>query len=154
MKNAAVADIYDPGSVFKIVPAAGALEERLVTPLTVLDCTVDRIAHRGRMLSLPAEDHKMGNLTIGEILSHSSNRGAAQLGMMLGEERLERYARAFGFGSGSGASAPSGANASSAFICPCENVPFSESPSSRSRSVASPGTGRRAVYAPSSARET
>jgi len=50
------------------------------------------------MLSLPAEDHKMGNLTIGEILSHSSNRGAAQLGMMLGEERLERYARAFGFG--------------------------------------------------------
>jgi cell division protein FtsI/penicillin-binding protein 2 len=99
MKNAAVADIYDPGSVFKIVPAAGALEERLVTPLTVLDCTVDRLPHRGRMLSLPAEDHKMGNLTIAEILSHSSNRGAAQLGMMLGEERLERYARAFGFGS-------------------------------------------------------
>jgi len=98
MKNAAVADIYDPGSVFKIVPAAGALEERLVTPQTVLDCTVSRLAHRGRMLSLPAEDHKMGNLRIGEILSHSSNRGAAQLGVMLGEERLERYARAFGFG--------------------------------------------------------
>ncbi len=98
MKNAAVADIYDPGSVFKIVPAAGALEERLVTPLTVLDCTLEKKEHNGRLLSLPGEDHHMGNLTISEVISHSSNKGAAQLGMLLGEERLHRYARAFGFG--------------------------------------------------------
>jgi cell division protein FtsI/penicillin-binding protein 2 len=98
MKNAAVADIYDPGSVFKIVPAAAAMEERLVTPHTTLDCSLEKISHLGRMLKLPAEDHRMGTLSVAEIISHSSNRGAAQLGIMLGEERLYRYARAFGFG--------------------------------------------------------
>jgi cell division protein FtsI (penicillin-binding protein 3) len=98
MKNAAVADNYDPGSVFKIVPVAAALEERLVTPVTVLDCGLDKVSHGGRLLSLPSEDHAMGDLTIAEVISRSSNKGAAQLGIMLGEERLHRYARAFGFG--------------------------------------------------------
>lgn len=98
MKNAAVADIYDPGSVFKIVPAAGALEERLVTPRTVFDCSLDKVLYKGRTLSLPGEDHHMGDLTVTEIISHSSNKGAAQLGMRLGEQKLDRYARAFGFG--------------------------------------------------------
>jgi cell division protein FtsI/penicillin-binding protein 2 len=98
MKNVAVADIYDPGSVFKIVPAAAALEERLVTPHTVIDCALEKVVHNGRTLKLPAEDHRMGSLSVSEVISHSSNRGAAQLGIMLGEERLYRYARAFGFG--------------------------------------------------------
>jgi cell division protein FtsI/penicillin-binding protein 2 len=98
MRNVAVADIYDPGSVFKIVPAAAALEERLVTPHTVIDCSLERTLHRGRLLALPGEDHAMGQLRVAEVISHSSNRGAAQLGLLLGEERLERYARAFGFG--------------------------------------------------------
>ena len=98
MKNVAVADIYDPGSVFKIVPAAAALEERLVTPHTVIDCGLEKVTYRGRVLKLPGEDHRMGSLSVSEIISHSSNRGAAQLGLLLGEERLERYARAFGFG--------------------------------------------------------
>jgi cell division protein FtsI (penicillin-binding protein 3) len=98
MKNVAVADIYDPGSVFKIVAAAGALEERLVTPQSVFNCDLEKIAHKGRMLPLPGEDHSMGNLSVSEIISHSSNRGAAQLGILLGEARLHRYARLFGFG--------------------------------------------------------
>jgi cell division protein FtsI (penicillin-binding protein 3) len=98
MKNVAVTDIYEPGSVFKIVSAAGALEEHLVRPETSFDCSIDHAMYKGRMLGLPAEDHKMGELSVSEIISHSSNRGAAQLGMLLGEERLERYARAFGFG--------------------------------------------------------
>ncbi|MCE2862555.1 MAG: hypothetical protein RIR76_1527 [Verrucomicrobiota bacterium] len=98
MKNVAVTDVYEPGSVFKIVPAAAALEERLVSSRTVIDCGVDRLTYNGRVLKLPAEDHAMGRLSVAEIISHSSNRGAAQLGMMLGEERLHRYASAFGFG--------------------------------------------------------
>lgn len=98
MKNAAVADVYEPGSVFKIVAAAGALEERLATPHHVFDCTLEKIAHRGRMVDLPSEDHRMGDLTVSEIISHSSNKGAAQLAILLGEERFDRYVRAFGFG--------------------------------------------------------
>lgn len=98
MKNVAVADIYDPGSVFKIVPAAGALEERLVVPQKVFNCDIEKIVHRGRTIPLPGEDHHMGELSVSEIISHSSNRGAAQLGILLGEERLHRYAQLFGFG--------------------------------------------------------
>lgn len=98
MKNVAVADIYDPGSVFKIVPAAAALEEHLVTPHTVIDCALEKVTYKELVLKLPGEDHRMGSLSVSEIISHSSNRGAAQLGLLLGEERLHRYARAFGFG--------------------------------------------------------
>ena len=98
LKNVAVADIYDPGSVFKIVPAAAALEERLVTPYSIFDCTLETVTHKGRVVSLPSEDHAMGRLNVSEIISRSSNKGAAQLGLLLGEERLHRYARAFGFG--------------------------------------------------------
>ncbi|MBL9186112.1 MAG: penicillin-binding protein 2 [Opitutaceae bacterium] len=98
MKNVAVADTYEPGSVFKIVPAAAALEERLVTAGRVFDCTVERIVNRGTNVSMPAEDHRMGDLTVAEIISRSSNKGAAQLGLLVGEEKLHDYARAFGFG--------------------------------------------------------
>lgn len=98
MKNAAVADIYEPGSVFKIVAAAGAIEEKLVTPQHVFDCALEKIAHRGRMVDLPSEDHRMGELTVAEIISHSSNKGAAQLGVLLGEKRFYDYATKFGFG--------------------------------------------------------
>ncbi len=98
MKNAAVADVYEPGSVFKIVAAAGALEDRLVTPNHVFDCALDRIANRGTMVKLPSEDHRMGDLTVSEIISHSSNKGAAQLALKLGEPRFHEYVRKFGFG--------------------------------------------------------
>lgn len=100
MKNVAVADVYEPGSVFKIVAAAAALEERLVTPLHVFDCNLEMALNRdrGRMVSLPSEDHRMGELTVSEIISHSSNKGAAQLGLLLGEARVYDYTRKFGFG--------------------------------------------------------
>ncbi len=97
-KNIAVTDIYDPGSVFKIVPASGALEDGLVTPDTVFDCSLEKIEYQGLTRKLPAEDHHFGNLTVAEIIAHSSNRGAAQLAMRLGDERFFAYARAFGFG--------------------------------------------------------
>jgi cell division protein FtsI (penicillin-binding protein 3) len=99
MRNIAVADIYEPGSVFKIIPAAGALEERLVTPDTRFDCMLERFTYRGNVLKLPGDDHHFDHdLSVAEIIAHSSNRGAAQLGMLLGEDRLYHYARLFGFG--------------------------------------------------------
>jgi cell division protein FtsI/penicillin-binding protein 2 len=100
MKNVAVADIYEPGSVFKIVAAAGAIEEGLVNPATKFNCTLDKVEYKRRILKLPGEDHrfKQDELTVAEIISHSSNRGAARLGLELGADRLYRYATAFGFG--------------------------------------------------------
>lgn len=98
MRNIAVADQYEPGSCFKIVAAAGALNERLVTPATEFDCSLTSIEYKGRVRGLPGEDHAFGNLSVAEIISHSSNRGAAQLAMLMGERRFYDYARGFGFG--------------------------------------------------------
>lgn len=106
MRNIAVADQYEPGSVFKIVAAAGALNEGLVTPTTAFDCAIESIEYQGApntdkilVRKLPGEDHHFDHpLTVAEIIAHSSNRGAAQLAMRLGDERFWGYARAFGFG--------------------------------------------------------
>lgn len=99
MRNVAVADMYEPGSVFKIVAASGALNEGLVTPSTTFDCSIDKIDYKGRTRGLPGEAHHFSSETpVSEIIAHSSNRGAAQLAMRLGDQKFYDYARAFGFG--------------------------------------------------------
>ncbi|MCX6951441.1 MAG: penicillin-binding transpeptidase domain-containing protein [Verrucomicrobia bacterium] len=56
LKNIAAADVYEPGSVFKIVAASGALEDGLVTPDTRFDCSITKIDYLGRTRGLPGED--------------------------------------------------------------------------------------------------
>jgi cell division protein FtsI/penicillin-binding protein 2 len=103
MRNVAVADEYEPGSVFKIVALSGALNEGLVTPRTEFDCMIDKIDYKGITRSLPRDDDRYDHpLTVAEITAHSSNRGAAQLAMRLGDQRFYDYARAFGFGQHTG----------------------------------------------------
>lgn len=103
MRNIAVADILEPGSTFKIVAVSGALNDGLVSPDDRFDCTLEKIDYKGRTRSLPREDHRFDHpLTVSEIISHSSNKGAAQLAMKLGDERFYSYAKAFGFGEETG----------------------------------------------------
>jgi cell division protein FtsI (penicillin-binding protein 3) len=103
LKNVAVADIYEPGSVFKIVAAAAAIDQGLVTPDSRFDCSMTKIEYRHKVRGLPGEDHHFDHpLSVAEIISHSSNRGAAQLAMKVGEQRFYDYARAFGFGQRTG----------------------------------------------------
>ena len=99
-RNIAVADMYEPGSTFKIVASSGALNEGLVSPESPrFDCSIEKIDYKGKTRGLPREDHHfLAPLNTAEIISHSSNRGAAQLAMLLGEDRFYGYARAFGFG--------------------------------------------------------
>lgn len=103
MRNIALTDIYDPGSVFKIVAATAALQEGAVRPGETFDCNLASIDYRGKSRSLPDDDHHFDHrLTVAEIIAHSSNRGAAQLAMRVGEEKFYAYARAFGFGQRTG----------------------------------------------------
>jgi cell division protein FtsI/penicillin-binding protein 2 len=109
LRDVAVADEYEPGSVFKIIPVAAALNEGLVTPQTKFDCSLATVVYNDNgsvhTLKLPREDasdHFVHPLTVAQILGRSSNKGAAQLGMMLGRQRLYAYARAFGIGDLSG----------------------------------------------------
>ncbi len=97
-RNYAVTDIIEPGSTFKIVAAGAALDQGLVSPASTFDCGNPVANYRGRDLKLPKEDHPFGLLTVSEIVSHSSNRGAAQLAMLMGGDRFHEYAQRFGFG--------------------------------------------------------
>ncbi|HZE79254.1 MAG TPA: penicillin-binding protein [Candidatus Polarisedimenticolia bacterium] len=95
LKNRSVSDIYEPGSTFKLVTLAAALEEKITNPDEVVDCQMGSIVLNG----LRIHDHKAyGGLTVTQILEKSSDVGAIKLALRLGEERFDRYIRAFGFG--------------------------------------------------------
>ncbi|MBI2518526.1 MAG: penicillin-binding protein 2 [Opitutae bacterium] len=97
-RNNAVTDIIEPGSTFKIVAAGAALDQGIVTPATTFDCGITSINFKGRDRKLPKEDEPFGTLTVADIVAHSSNRGAAQLAMLMGEDKFYEYARKYGFG--------------------------------------------------------
>ena len=105
-RNRAVSDIYEPGSVFKIVSISGALEEHLITPNSVYDCGLTSVPYKGRMVSLPADSHPLGAVDVRHIVRESSNRGTVQIGMLyaerFGEERFDKLIRSFGFGANTG----------------------------------------------------
>jgi cell division protein FtsI (penicillin-binding protein 3) len=101
--NRAVAALYEPGSVFKIVTLAGALEEGLTQPDEVVDCQMGAIYVAGHRI----RDHKpFGMLTVSQILAKSSDVGAIKLGLRLGAPKLYDYIRDFGFGTPTGIDMP------------------------------------------------
>lgn len=101
-RNRALTDVFEPGSTFKIVPAAAALNEGIVRPSDTFQTGVALASYKGRTVKLPGDHHTYDSLSMHDIVVKSSNRGAAQLGMMLGENRLHDYAAAFGFGEATG----------------------------------------------------
>ena len=101
--NYALSHLIEPGSSFKIVTIAAALEEKLATPDEILDCQMGGIYVGSRMV----RDHKpFGDLSVSEILAKSSNVGTIKLGQRLQPERLYAYARNFGFGEKTGLPLP------------------------------------------------
>lgn len=100
--NCAVSTVFEPGSAMKTFAVAAALDEGLVTPDTLLD--VSDTLYCGRRL----RDHTRGRneLTVAQTLAWSSNRGAARLGTMLGQERQRAHLEAFGFGRQTGLPIP------------------------------------------------
>ncbi len=94
-RNRAVTDPFEPGSTFKVILAAAALQERVVGP-------EDRIyAENGSITIAKTAIHdwkKFGWLTFAEVLQNSSNIGSIKVGLALGRDRYYRYMTAFGFG--------------------------------------------------------
>lgn len=103
MKNHAIMDLVEPGSIFKIVTVSAALNERAVRPDTLIFCENARFNFAGKMLR---DHHAYGELSVDDILIKSSNIGAAKLGILLGEQRLYEYIRRFGFGERTGINLP------------------------------------------------
>jgi cell division protein FtsI/penicillin-binding protein 2 len=104
LQNHAILNSYEPGSTFKLVTLAAALEEKLVKPDDVVDCQMGSITVNGLLI----HDHNpYGNLTIAQILQNSSDVGAIKVALRLGEQRFDHYIRAFGFGTRTGIELPS-----------------------------------------------
>jgi len=103
MKNRAVLDLMEPGSTFKIVVAAAALNEGKVRIDSEIFCENGVWNFGGR----PLHDHKpFGDLSVRDILVKSSNIGAAKLGLLLGDQKFYEYIRRFGFGERTGVELP------------------------------------------------
>jgi cell division protein FtsI/penicillin-binding protein 2 len=95
---------YEPGSTFKAITVAGALQDGLVTPNTQFDIPpvlqfADRQIH-------DAEYHGYETLNVANILKVSSNIGADLIGMRLGAKRFDYWVHRFGFGQPTGVDLP------------------------------------------------
>jgi cell division protein FtsI (penicillin-binding protein 3) len=99
MRNRAICDLFEPGSVFKIVTASAALEEKKVSENDVFFCENGAYRVGGRIL----HDHTShGNLTFRQVIEESSNIGTVKVAQILGPDTLYRYIKAFGFGNKTG----------------------------------------------------
>jgi cell division protein FtsI (penicillin-binding protein 3) len=106
LKNLAVSDVYEPGSTFKLVTYAAALDGAGVKPTDMVDCQNGAMTMFGRTLHDDKSDH-FGVVTVQYALEHSSDVGAAKMALKLGNQRFYDYIRGFGFGDRSGIELPS-----------------------------------------------
>ncbi len=103
-RNHAIADAYEPGSTFKIVTGATALEDRLVSLDEVFP--TDGSIRIGNVTINEDRHHDYGNLTLEGIFERSSNVGIIRVGLRLGPERLYAGASSFGVGKPTGVDLP------------------------------------------------
>lgn len=103
MKNRAIIDMMEPGSTFKIVAAAAALNERKLRADSTVFCENGLWNFNGTAL----HDHRaFSYLSVRDVLIRSSNIGAAKLALSVGEQKFYEYVRRFGFGERTGIELP------------------------------------------------
>jgi len=101
--NLAVATPFEPGSVFKVVTLAAALETTNLTPDSIINCGNGTINLFGRII----HDHnRYSSLSMADVLANSSNIGAINIGLKVGEKKLYEYVHKFGFGRKTGIELP------------------------------------------------
>jgi cell division protein FtsI (penicillin-binding protein 3) len=103
LKNKAISFLYDPGSTFKIVLAAAALENRICAPGEMFNCYQGVYAIKDRVIT---DVHPFARLSFADIFIQSSNIGAARIGQRLGGDKYFQAIRKFGFGSRTGIQLP------------------------------------------------
>jgi cell division protein FtsI (penicillin-binding protein 3)/stage V sporulation protein D (sporulation-specific penicillin-binding protein) len=103
--NRAISDVYEPGSVFKVVTIGGALADHLVTPQTKF--TVPYSLHVADRVIHDAEIHPTERMTVAQILQQSSNVGTVTIAeTKLGQTRLKQWIHRYGFGQQTGIDFP------------------------------------------------
>jgi len=103
LKNHAVADIYEPGSVFKTVTYSAALNEGLVKPTDIVDTQGGVINVNGLKIH---DAHRIGTVSLAEGFAKSSDVAAVKTALKLGEDRFYKYIKDYGFGKQTGIELP------------------------------------------------
>ncbi|CDF57826.1 stage V sporulation protein D [Thermobrachium celere] len=103
-RNRMVQEVFEPGSILKVVTAAAALEENIVSDNDKFVCTGGKMVAGRRIKCWRTSGH--GTQTFAEILQNSCNVGFMELGLELGAEKLHKYFALFGFGQKTGIDFP------------------------------------------------
>jgi cell division protein FtsI/penicillin-binding protein 2 len=106
LRDRAVSDVYEPGSTFKLVTYAAALDAKVVTPDDMIDCQGGQINLYGRVIHDDKSDRGLGTVSVATALARSSDVGVIKLALKLGPDRLYKYIRSFGFGQRTGIELP------------------------------------------------
>ena len=102
-RNRAVTDSFEPGSTFKTILAAAALEEGVVGKEDLFYCEMGRYSYAGKIIH---DTHPHGWLSFAKILQVSSNIGITKVAEKLKKERFFKYIEKFGFGEPTGIDVP------------------------------------------------
>jgi cell division protein FtsI (penicillin-binding protein 3) len=105
LRNHAVSDVYEPGSVFKLVTYSAALDQHVAAPEDPIDCQGGKITLAGRVIHDNQGEH-FGVIPVHQALEVSSDVAAVKLALKVGQSRYSQYVRDFGFGSRTGAEMP------------------------------------------------
>jgi len=102
-RNRSVTDSFEPGSTFKIIGAAAALDEGIVGKEDLFYCELGRYSYGGRVIR---DEKKHGWLTLDKIMKYSSNIGLTKVVEKLTKDRYFKYIQKFGFGQPTGIDLP------------------------------------------------
>src|SRR5580698_1906687 len=102
-ENLAVSAPFEPGSVYKVITLSSALETTRLRPESMINCGNGSINLFGRII----HDHsRYAELSMADVLARSSNIGAINIGLQVGDKNLYEYIRRFGFGKKTGLPLP------------------------------------------------
>ncbi len=99
--NHVIAEPYEPGSIFKVVTLAAALDNKKAYPTELIDCGNMFYHDPVRNVKL-SDDEPLGMQTLKGVLVHSSNIGMYKISKRVGQDTMLDYAQRFGFGSVTG----------------------------------------------------
>ncbi len=101
--NRGMSLIYEPGSVFKVITLAAALEKTRLTPASIINCGNGSFRVPGRVIR---DHHSYSSLSMEMVLAKSSNVGAINVANAVGKNAMYEYVRSFGFGERTGIELP------------------------------------------------
>lgn len=104
LRNKAIQDHFSPGSTFKPIVALAALQEKVITPTTLVSAPAT--FKFGRRVYHDHTKTGQGNITVFEALERSSNVFFYKMGIGLGIDKISAYAKALGLGARTGINVP------------------------------------------------